>query len=222
MDIYLSALRAIKMLFSDIGKNEAAAVIGGCIAEYEKNDRSNPLKRELSHGGRLYELTIGKEDVPEADKRLWTIETFQALVAICAQTAESAANGFETDIQFLRNNFGRINDIMMIGRCRRCGRREATAADIDKYLSKPIISKRIVDGLENGDLDDEVGHLIHLDLPELDRERRRLRRKLTNSEIPINDGYGILAVCNGCASEDIEQSRLLRHTKENRFVPLNN
>ena len=105
--------------------------------------------------------------------------------------------------------------------CSRCGRREATLLDIDQYISKRIISKRIVDGLENGNLSEEIEHVMKLELPELERERRRVRLRLSNTGLPINDRFGRLVSCMGCGSEDIVPSRLLRSNNENIFVLLN-
>ncbi len=222
MDIYSAALSGLIKILKDAGLPDSAAVIGTCLEKWEKFGKCDQLQRELLPGGRLETLRIGKDRISDPVKGFWTGQLFQALVALSAQVADFHGRGMKTEIDFLRKNFGTNDEFMEVGMCARCKRREATALDIDQYVSKRIITKRIVDGLENGNLDEEIEHIMKLELPELERERRRLRLRLSNTGLPINDRFGRLVSCMSCGSEEIVPSKLLKSIKENVFILLNN
>lgn len=218
MDIYSSALSGLVKILNDAGLPDSAAVIKTCLEKWQKFGKCDQLERELQPGGKLETLRIDRKHIEDPVQGFWTGQLFQALVALCAQVAHFHTKGMETSIDFLRKNFGVNNDFMEVGMCARCKHREATSLDIDQYISKMILSKRIVDGLENDNLNEEIEHVMKLDLPELERERRRVRLRLNNTGVPINDRFGRLGRCMGCGSEDIIPSRLLRSRKENIFV----
>lgn len=220
MDMYSMTLDAVAGLLRDAGKNDYAAVVDDCNEKWKETGNSRLFGMEFAPKGRLAALRLDAADIPDPEKGYWTAQTFSALIALCAHMADLKTRDLELNMEFLRKNFGIANDLMTANVCESCGSIEATEADIDKYISKGIISKHLVDGLEKGNLSEEVKLLTSGSFPELERERRRTRLRLENTNVKLNPGYGRLAQCSACGSERIKEKRLLKSVKENVFVPL--
>lgn len=221
MDLYSMTLGAIAQLLRDVNKDSYAAVVDECIEKWQKTGNCRQFGREFNPTGRLADLKIDNNDVADPEEGYWIAQTFSALVALSAHFADLSTRGLEPDVGFLRKNFGVANDYMEANVCEKCGSIEVTAADIDKYISKGIISKHLVDGLENGDLNEEVKKLTSMEQPEIGRERRKTRLRLENTSVKINPGYGKLVMCSSCGSEKIKEKKLLKSLKDNVFIPLN-
>lgn len=220
MDHYGQTLEAIKALLEAVGKNNYAGVVQECIDKWKESGDSAMFRDEFSPKGRFGDFRLDSASITDPEKGYWTAQTFSALIAMAAQLAVVCANGSEADMGFLRKNFGAGNEVMNVGRCASCGRIEATAADVDKYASRIVIAKKVVDGLESGKLTENALSLIDLSAPEIERERRKTRLRLENSGIAINPGFGKLVCCQGCGSEKIVEWKLLRSNVENIFIPL--
>ncbi len=220
MDLYIVTLRGIRKLLSEIGQQDFAKIVDECISERENTGSCERFRREFESDGAFADMRFDSGNIDSPEKGLWTAQLFSGLVAMSAQLAVFASKGVEPEMDFIKKNFGTANEIMDVGRCGGCGAIYITLLDIDKYISKIVISRLVVRGLEQGSLDDAVSGIINLTAPEIERERKRTRVRIENSNLPIIEGFGRLASCPSCGGKNIRQGRLLRSIKENVFVPL--
>ncbi len=220
MDYYFMTLSAIKKLLSDIGMTKYSDVVGECIEKWKNEGDSSAFKKTFDAKGAFENFRIDTRIIPDVEKCFWTANTFSALIAMSAQLAYFHQKGIKPEIDFMRKNFGVANEIMIVSKCADCGRLEATLTDIDRYISKPVIAKRIVDGMENGDLDMQVEVLMSAGAEEIKRERRKAVTRLENSGIPYAESYGTVRNCLKCGKRNITEGRLLKSLKENIFIPL--
>lgn len=221
MELYVLALKGIETLFEEIGKSESVPVIEDCIENWEKKNDRDALKREFAPGGRLADFRIDSRTAETPAKGFWAAQVLSALIALAAQLADFRKKGISDDIEFIRRNFGAANEIMTLGKCTECGNMTATASDIDKYISRIVIAKRLVSGLESGDICQEVQGLVQLTCPDIQREKKKALLRLDNSGIEHSEKYGKLVSCTNCGSRKITEGRILRSLRENVFVALN-
>ena len=220
MDYYSLTLGALKMLLEEINKTSEAAVVEECIEKWQNDKNCTMLGREFAAGGRMAQFRIDGTSVKDPVTGFWTGQAFTALVAMSAQLSAFEQRGRKTDISFMRKNFGAANEIIVVSRCNTCKKLFATAFEIDRYISKIVIAKKIVDGMESGELIKEVKEIMNAGCDEIDRERRKAKLRLENTKVEYIDGFGQLAKCPICGSKDISEAKLLRSLKENVFVPL--
>lgn len=221
MDHYTMVLRAIQNMLKHVGKDSYAAIVGECIENWEQNGDSTMFGKEFREQGRFADFRLDSSSVKDPRQGFWIGQTLSALIAMAAQLSAFAQKGVKPDLGFIRQRFGAANEVMTVSKCQDCGRMEATAKDIDGYISKIVIAKKIVDGMERGNLEQQVDELMKLTAPEMEREHRKAVLRLENSGIPIIDEYGNVSACLKCGGRNVGQGRLLRSNKENVFVPLN-
>ncbi len=220
MEMYGMTLNAIKTLLTDIRMTKYADIVDECIDKWESEKNVDMFRLEFDPKGRFSDFRIDGQTLETPEKGFWTAQTFSALLAMNAQLADFQKRGMKPDMNFIRSRFGAANEIMTAALCKDCGHREATAMDIDKYVSKIVIAKRIIKGLESGELDKEVEELINVTSDDIARERRKAKLRLENTGIVYTDVFGRLVSCPKCSGKNIAEGRLLRSLKENVFVPL--
>ena len=220
MELYGLTLNAIKTLLTDIGMKKYADIVGECIDKWESEKNVDMFRLEFNPKGRFADFRIDGQTMGTPEKGLWTAQTFSALLAMAAQLADFQKRGMKADMNFIRSRFGAANEILTAALCKDCGHREATAMDVDKYVSKIVIFRRTIKGLESGELDKEVKELINVTSDDIARERRKTKLRLENTGVVFTDVYGRLVNCPKCKSKNIAEGRLLRSLKENVFVPL--
>ncbi len=222
MDYYFMTLSAIKKLLGDIGQNEYAEVVGECIDKWKTNGDFGALRKAFDKNGPFADFRIDNHVIDDIEKCFWTANTFSALIAMSAQLEFFHQKNIEPEIEFMRKNFGIANEVMTVSKCANCGHLEATLTDIDKFISKPIIAKRIVDGFESNDLENQVEILMNVSADEIKRERRKTMTRLSNSCIPYVESYGKVRGCLKCGKRNIVEGKLLKSVRENIFIPLKN
>lgn len=220
MDLYTLTLKAIRTLLVEIDKTDYVPVVDECIDKWENEKNCDMFRKEFDKNGRFGDFRIDSRAADTPAKGFWAAQVFSALVAMAAQLADFRKKGISDDIGFIRRNFGVGNEFMITGRCSACNYREATASDIDRYVSRIVIAKRIVNGLENENLEDEVKDLVSLTCPDIERERRKTILRLDNSGVPHSDKYGKLISCPECGSTKIIEGKLLKSLRENVFLAL--
>ena len=220
MDYYLMTLSAIKKLLSNTGLTGYADTVGECIEKWKNEGDSTAFKKTFDAKGQFADFRIDTKIIPDVEKCFWTANTFSALIAMSAQLDFFHQKGIKPEIEFMRKNFGVANEVMTVSRCAECGKFEATLTDIDKYISKPVIAKRIVDGMEQGNLEEQVETLMNVEADEIKRERRKAIIRLENSGISYVESYAKVKSCLKCGKRNITEGRLLKSVKENIFIPL--
>ena len=101
---------------------------------------------------------------------------------------------------------------------------KAGAVYENKYLlgtsfARPIIAKRIADGLENGSLDEEINIIMSVSAPEIEKERNRAKLRCINTNIIVAEEKPL--ICQSCGNKKIDLCKFLRSVKAPVFVPLN-
>ena len=220
MDLYTLTLKGIIALLESIDKKSYIPVVEVCIEKWENEKDTDLFRREFDKDGRFGDFRIDSRTTDTPQKGFWAAQMFSALVALSAQLADFRKKGISDDIEFIRKNFGAANEVMVTGKCRKCGYRVATASDIDKYVSKIVIAKRLVSGLEKGNIGEEVKAVVSLECDDIERERRKTILRLDNSGVEHSDKFGKLVICPECGSREIVEGRLLRSLRENVFVTL--
>ncbi len=220
MDYYLMTLNGVKKLLNDTGLDRYADVVEDCAEKWKNEGDSSAFKKTFDAKGPFADFRIDTRLIPDVEKCFWTANTFSALIAMSAQLDFFHQRGIKPEIDFMRKNFGVANEIMTVSKCPECGRMEATLTDIDKFISKPVIAKRIVDGMENGNLEEQIEILINVRAEEIKRERRKTITRLENSGIPYIESYVTVNGCIKCGGRNMEEGKLLKSLRENIFIPL--
>lgn len=220
MDLYTLTLKGVIALLESIDKKSYIPVVEDCIEKWEKEKNCDLFRQEFDKKGRFGDFRIDSRTADTPQKGFWAAQVFSALVALTAQLADFRKKGISDDIEFIRRNFGAANEVMVVGKCDECDCIVATASDIDRYVSKIVIAKRLVSGLEKGNLEEEVRSVVSLECPDIERERKKTILRLDNSGIDHSEKYGKLVICPDCDSKDIVECRLLRSIRENVFVTL--
>ncbi len=220
MDLYTLTLKAVRAVLEEIGQDAYLPVVDECINKWEKDGDCDSFRQEFEKGGRFADFKISSKTARTPEIGFWSAQVFSALLAMNAQLADFRKKGLRDDMGFIRRNFGAANEVLEAGRCAECDYREATASDIDKYVSRIVVAKRIVSGMENGNLEDEARALANMTCPDIERERRKTILRMDNSGIIHSNVYHKLERCPKCGAEQIVSARYLRSLRENVFVPL--
>ena len=221
MDYYSMVLEAIQKLLADIGQKKYSDVVGECIEKWKNDGNCTMFKNEFDSNGRFADFRLDSSNISDIEKGFWVGQVLSALFAMSAQISVLNQRGAQVDMEFMKKNFGAANEIMTVSKCADCGRLEATGMDIDKYVSKIVIAKKIVDGMEKNNLIEQVDSIVSLTAPEIERERSKATSRLANSGIAFTQSYGRVRKCLKCGSSKITDGRILKSIKENVFVPLN-
>ena len=220
MNRYTLVLEALKHLLIVTGKDHYSTIIDDCITAWHNQKDPNMLKREFEEKGRFSDFVLDSTTVNDPEKGLWLGQLMSALIAIAAQSALFLENNGDIDLDFLRRNFGVSNEVMNASRCSSCKSIEVTASDIDMYVSKIVIARVLIKGLETNDLITAVDSIAELTAKDIEKERRKAKIRLENSSIPFSDNYGTVDSCLRCGSKKITACKLLRSLRENIFIPL--
>ena len=220
MDLFVRTLKGVRALLEEINKKDYIPVVDECIGKWENEKDCDAFRREFLPKGRFGDFRIDSRTAATPAQGFWAAQVFTALVALSAQLADFRKKGISEDIEFIRRNFGAANEIMVTGKCSECGFRAATASDVDRYISKIVIAKRLVNGLENDNIEEEVKSVVNLTCPDIERERRKALLRLDNAGITHREKYGRLTSCPECGSTKIVEGKLLRSLRENVFVAL--
>lgn len=220
MNFYRVTLDGIYKLLNDCNKTSYADMIAYCIEKWDTRKDTAFFHSVFSEKGAFKNFRFEKSDFSSDEKFFWTQELFSALVAMAVQLAKFIANKKSCNIDFIRKNFGHENQIIYGSECSNCGFRRINAVGVDRYISTSIIAKRIVDGLENGNLNDNIEAIMTLSAPEIQRERERTKARIINTPIPFNPTSSPLTFCLLCGSKDIKECKFLKSIKAPVFVPL--
>ncbi len=220
MEFYEITLKAMKKLLDDCNEKDYADMIKDCLEGWHKRQDTDCFLREFAKGGRFRTFQFKPEDFASGEQNFWVQQLFGGLVAMAIQLAGAIREKRTIDIGFIRKNFGRPSEVINGKKCSDCGKRQISGLDIDKYISLPIIAKRIADGLENNTLDTQIDSIISVSAPEISHERKATELRAANTGLLIV-GENASAFCPACGSKKLVPCRLLKSLKEPVFVPLN-
>lgn len=220
MNYYETSLAAMKKLLDDCGEGRYSAFVSDCISDWKKSKNTDRFLKGFSKGGLFDSFSFRKSDFDSEEKEFWTVQVFGAMVAMATQLARFEHSGREITIDYIRRNFGHPAEVISGSKCAVCGKKEINMADIDKYITPPVVSKAVVDGLEFGNLSEKLDELISLRSEHLASEREKAIARAMNTNIPVSDTREALTVCKNCGGRDIVKCRFLKSLKANTFVAL--
>ncbi len=220
MEFYITALGGMKRLFENIENTDAVNILNNCIEKYNLKKDIISFVKEFDKNGFFRNFELDISDFDSAEKFYWTQQLLGALISMALELSRAIDSGKSYTIDFIRRNFGHPTEIIDGTTCTNCGSNQINMADIDIYISSSIIAKRVVDGLENGSLNNNVDLIMSLSAPEISRERERTKSRIINSSIPFSQERIPRTVCLLCGCKDIKKRHFLKSLKKFVFVPL--
>ena len=219
MEFYETTLRGMKKILECFHEDFYAGIVEKCIEKWISDKNVMCMLGEFADSGKFRTFKFKPSDFSSDEQAFWTNQLFGGLVAMMIQLGGHILDGKTVTIDFIRKNFGRSSEVLTGTKCTSCGKLFTSALDIDKYVSLPIIAKRIADGLEKGNLDDEIDIILSLSAPETEKERNKTKLRCINTNISVTDTKPV--ICLSCGSRKLSSCRFLRSVKAPVFVPLN-
>lgn len=220
MNYYETSLAAMKKILDDCGEGRYSAFVGDCINDWQDSKNTDRFMKGFSKGGLFESFSFRKSDFDSSEKEFWTTQVFGALVAMAMQLVRFERSGREIDIAFIRKNFGHPAEVISGSKCSDCGKKEINMADIDKYITPPVVSKAVVDGLEFDNLNEKIDELLSLNSDHLVSEREKAVTRAINTNVSVSNTREPLTVCKYCGGKNIVKCRFLKSLKANTFVAL--
>lgn len=219
MEFYEITLRGMHKILKDFKEDKYADIVEKCIDLWQKKHDTYCMLQEFADKGRFRTFKFSSENFSSVEQNFWVQQLFGGLVAMMIQLAQFENEKKNISIDFIRKNFGMPTDVLTGIMCTSCGQRQTSLLDIDKYISLPIIAKRIAYGLEKGSLDDEIDAVASVSAPEIERERNNARLRTANTNIPVFDSRNT-PVCPSCGNKKFTVCKFLKSVKEPVFIPL--
>lgn len=220
MKFYRITLEGMQTLLTECGQDKYANIISSFIAKWDSNKNVNEFIKAFSKNGVFENFRFNPDDFPSFCEYDWTNALFGALVAMGMRLAQFIKKGETVDIDFIRSHFGHPTEVIEGTVCTKCGGRQINMCDVDKYIHAAIITKKVVDGLEDGNLSEYVKQIITLSAPEIRREREKTKTRILNTPIPFSDEWQPRKFCILCGNTELRKCRFLKSVKDNVFVPL--
>lgn len=220
MDFYQITLKGMYQVLDRYNEKKYADIISDCIEKWNTKKDTYCFLKEFAQDGRFRKFQFNIIDFDSEEQNFWAQQLFGGLVAMAIKLADSILEKEEVSIEYIKRNFGQPAQVITGTMCTKCGQRQMSQLDIDKYVSLQIIAKKIVQGLENDTLDKNIDEILSFSAPEIKRERESARLRAVNSSIPISHGYSPLPLCLHCGNKQLVTCRFLKSLKENKFVPL--
>lgn len=220
MKFYRTTLEGMQTLLAECGQNKYADIISSFIEKWDASRNVSEFIRAFSKKGVFEEFRFNSGDFPSFCEYDWTNALFGALVAMAMRLAHFIRNGQSVDIDFIRSHFGHPTEIIEGTVCEKCGSRQINMGDVDKYIHASILARKIVDGLEDGNLSEKVKGIVTLTDPDIHREREKTKTRILNTPIPFSDEWMPRKFCLLCGGTELKKCKFLKSMKDNVFVPL--
>ncbi len=220
MNYYEASLQGLKRILHVSGEEGYEHYIDECISEWQKGGKTQKLQAGFKKGGAFEKFSFENTRFTSHEQQFWYTKLFGGMVAMALQLARFQDEGRTVPIEFIRKNFGIPSDVISGTKCSKCGAKEITMGDIDKYITPKVVAAAIVDGLEQSCLIQNVDAVLELRSKELLQGREDAKLRAANTQVSVSSDRTPAAVCKHCGSSDLVRCRFLRHTKEPRFVAL--
>ncbi len=220
MNHYEATIKAIKQVLSYCGKKDYESYIDDCINDWERVRSTELFVKGFTKNGKFQKFVITESDVEDDEKRFWTTQLFGALVSMAMQLTRFISAGNEMPISYMRKNFGHPPEVISGLRCKNCGAKEINTADIDKYITPSVISKAIIDGLENDCLEKNAAEILGLSSDYLKADRDEARMRAFNTGVAVSDARTPTVMCHKCGCRELDRCRFLKSLKKPVFVAL--
>ena len=218
MNFYAASLNGLKHILHASGETRYENYIDECIKEWETNESTRKLEDGFRKNGIFEDFVFPQTDFATQEEHFWFTQLFGGMVAMTVQLARFHNSGRTITIESMRKNFGAPSDVISGTKCQNCGAKEINMTDIDKYVTPAVISKTIVDGLENGCLTEKLDEIMTLKSKLLSSARAEAIARALNSNVSVSDDRTPMQICKRCGSHDMAKCRFLRHTRQPSFV----
>lgn len=220
MNYYASSLAGMKRVLAQSGDTASEGYVDEFINEWKNTGRTDKFEKAFSKGGVFEDFSFASAKMDSEEKRFWCTQLFGGLVAMALQLVRFSKSGRTMTIEFMRKNFGHPAEVISGVKCTSCGAKEINAADIDKYITPPVVSKAIIDGIESSCMEQKVDEILDGTSAHLRLEREEAARRAANSKVSVSDNRLHSAVCSKCGKASLEKCRFLKSIKTTSFVSL--
>jgi|GEM_PF-4612841 len=220
MIFYEASINGLKLILHKSGETAYEAYIDDCIREWKTKKSTQKLQNGFRSGGLFENFSFRQDDFTSDEEGYWYTQLFGGMVAMAVQLARFMDNGKTVSIEFIKKNFGVPSDVISGTKCTKCGAKEISSADIDKYITPRVVASAIVDGLEKDRLETNINELLSLQYEPLLQARQEASGRAANSNVAVSGSRTPATVCRHCGSKDIVKCRFLRHTQKPCFVAL--
>lgn len=218
MDFYKLILEAMYKLLDETGVGFWADWMLKDL-DYWKNDKS--VMHHLSaYGGMgsFNDVVICEENNHKVIKlqEAWVNNLLMGLKSVAYYLAKSEKGEINFDIlkEKLKYNYSKIQG----SRCLACGYSELSESDVDNFIAPKIINEEIVKALSEGGLIELIDKVIHMNLPQIDFEREKIKRIINKSNISFTTLHRWMRPCPKCGSDDTAVYRWNRTKKKTMLM----
>jgi len=220
MDYYKSVLEALRYLLEVADDKHWCKWITEDICAW-KNEKS-VYHHLLAFGGMgsLNDLVLcvmnGHNITPEQEP--WANTLFIEITSLSYMMAKRIADSAHPDIAetkrlTLRNKPYSIQGV----RCLSCGFAVLTERNIDSCISPQIVTEKIIEGLEQGQLNLRVSECLSVELPIIEVAREHVKSLMKRSNICYKKHADFMRPCDKCKSDDTAVYRWIESKEMNLF-----
>ena len=220
MNYYESSLKGMKRILQKTGDTVSEGYIDEFIGEWRLAGKTDRFEKAFSKDGVFADFGFASPSIKSEELRFWCTQLFGGLVAMALQLVRFSKAGREMTIDFMRKNFGHPAEVISGVKCSACGAKEINVADIDRYITPPVVSRAIIDGLESGDIEKDIDEILDGTSQHLASERREAALRAENSKVYVSDERVHSARCSKCGKAALEKCRFLKSMKSASFVSL--
>lgn len=202
MNLYKLTLVAMYKLLNETGVQFWADWILKDL-DYWKNNKS--VKHHLSaYGGMgsFNDVVICVENNHKVIKcqEAWVNHLLMSLKSVTYYLAKSEKS--EINFDMLEEKLKYIYSKIQGSRCLACGYSELSESDVDNFIAPKIVNEEIVKALSEGSLIELTDRVIHMNLPQIDFEREKIKRIIDESNINFTTLHRWMRPCPKCGSDD--------------------
>lgn len=153
----------------------------------------------------------------------WIGTLFNWLKEVCYYLAKHPDDKVTSGDLKKAGEFANAHNRLSGWRCLVCGYSETSNKSIDWFIAQDLIPDMVFLGCEKSTLNDLVGKVLAIDIPNLAETRRELVASTQASGITINDRVGVMQQCPKCSQSDTALYRWrLLPDQAGRFEPSDN
>ncbi len=220
MNFYELTLETLIQVLTDSSEDLKASYLSDCLSRWKSRSDVDYFIRGFSDKGVFADFHFANSTFSSEEQRFWTQQLFGGLVAMAMQLARFHKEKKPISIGFIRQNFGHQAEVIHGTVCQDCGARLVNALDIDRYITMPVISEAIVEGLDHDDLKKRAAEVMALTYPRLGSEREKAKLRAANTNITVSSDRKPQTMCFRCGSKNLKTNRFLKSLRKNEFVML--
>ena len=220
MDYYKSVLEALRYLLEVTGEKHWSKWIAEDIYAW-KNEKSVYHHLQAFGGmGSLNDLVLcvmNKHTITPKQEP-WANTLLIELKSLSYMMAKRIANNAHPDITEIKRGTLRNSPYSIQGvRCLICGFAMLTDCSIDSCISPQIVTEKIIEGLEQGQLSLRVSECLSADLPIIEAAREHIKSMIKRSNICYKEHADFMRPCDKCKSDDTAVYRWIESRDINLF-----